>query len=135
MSNTPSIWPPPPSHQPVGTEGTQAKKNTDTRDIFAVVFISFIALCIGFGGGGHKDFSESLFANVLLTVFDLALRSLAIIFWVAFLKQKWIALNDKLLRFDKVLLIASALVLIGIYGSGISISLYCLIIRAAASDY
>lgn len=135
MSNTPSIWPPPPSHQPVETEGTQAKKNTDTRDVFAVVFISFIALCTGLGAGGHKDFSESLLANIGLTVFDLALWSFAVIFWIVFLRRKWIALGDNLLRLKKSLLIVSALVLIGIYGSSISISLYCLVIRAAISDY
>ena len=135
MSNTPSSWPPPPSNQPVETEATQAKKNTDGRDIFAIAGNSFIALCIGLGAGGHKDFSESLLANVGLAIFDMGLWVLAVICWVMFLRRKWIALGDNLLRLKKSLLVVSALVLMGIYGSAMYVSLYCLIIRAAASDY
>lgn len=135
MSSTPTIWPPPPSDQPVETEGTPAKNNIDARDVFAIIGSSFIALCVGLGAGGHKDFSESLLANIGLAVFDLVLWGLAITCWVVFLKRKWIALGGKLLRLKKSLLIVSALVLIGVYGSGIFVSLYCLIIRVAASDY
>lgn len=104
MSNNPNIWPPPPSDQPVDTEGKPAKNNTDGRDVFAVLFISFIALCIGLGAGGHKDFSESLLANIEVALLDLSLWSVCIIYWFVLLKKKWAALGTEPARPKKSML-------------------------------
>jgi len=111
------------------------KKRADASEVSAVVFISFVALCIGFGAGGHKDFSESLVANVGLALFDVILWSIAVVFWIVFLRKKWVALGAKMLTLKRSLLIVSALVLAGLYSSGMYISLWCLIVRAGASDY
>ena len=100
-----------------------------------VLFVTFLAFFIGLGAGiGHKDFSESLLSNIGLALFDAALWVLAILYWLEVARADWRALKQKPTPLKYMGFALFFGVLTVLYAAGVYISLFLLIIRAAASD-
>ncbi len=131
-----TVWPPAPVGfaEPV-TEKPTRKPSNPILDVIAVVFMTFWALLTGYiSGTGHKDFSESLVGNIAYALFDLLLWSVPILYWFGVLRSRWRLLKIEPTAIRKVAFAVSSAVLIAVYGTGLWISLICLVHRAAASD-
>lgn len=130
-----SVWPPPPKL--IEEPFVSRHKKGDKKAIVAaaITLISCWAFLIGLGAGiGHKDFSESLLSNIWNMVFDLGLWGLAILYWVQVIRTQWQALKQEPALHKVTALYFSVALLVLLYGSGLYISLICLVARAAASN-
>ncbi len=131
-----TVWPPPPK-KPAETARRRPKRKggNGVLAVFGVVFVSVWAFLIGLAAGiGHKDFSESLASNVGNTLFDVLLWVLVILYWVDVARKQWQTLRANPRPLRTAAFYVTVVLLLVAYGSGVYVSLACLIARAAASD-
>lgn len=136
MKREGQVWPPPPKYQPEANETLPPRRQKPgCLAAASVLFITFLAFFMGLGAGiGHKDFSESLLSNIGLALFDVALWVLATLYWLGVAGAHWRTLKQKPTSLKYVGFALFVGVLAALYGAGIYISLFLLIVRAAASD-
>ena len=131
-----TVWPPPPKKPAeVARRRPKRKGGSGILAAFGVVFVSVWAFLLGLAAGiGHKDFSESLSSNIGNALFDVILWALVILYWVDVARKQWQALKADSRPLRTAAFYATVALLIVAYGSGIYVSLTCLIARVAASD-
>ena len=135
MGKQEQVWPPAPKYDTEASESPpKRKQNHGWAATAGVSFVTLLALWIGLSTGGHKDFSESLLSNIGLTLLDAALWVLAILYWLEVARAYWKTLNQKPTPPKYVAFALFYGVLAVLYGAGVCISLFLLIIRATASD-
>ena len=135
MADKGEIWPPAPEYRTETNDPPPPRKqNHGWAATAGALFVTFIAFFMGLSAGGHKDFSESLLSNIGIALFDAALWVLAILYWLDVARAYWKTLKQKPMLLKYMCFTVFFGVLTVLYGVGACISLFLLVVRAAAYD-
>ena len=119
MADKGEIWPPAPEYRTETNDPPPPRKQNHGWAATA---------------GAHKDFSESLLSNIGIALFDAALWVLAILYWLDVARAYWKTLKQKPMLLKYMCFTVFFGVLTVLYGVGACISLFLLVVRAAAYD-